>query len=1265
MDTPDRDRSTATDVEVLIAEAKSLYPDEIDRLQQIEAVREEAERRQHLRTFMHARTGDARPTALCLSGGGIRSATFSLGVVQGLASRHLLAKFHYLSSVSGGGYLASWLSAWIRNEGARRQREADRKSDLAAAAGTNRKVRQQVDLDVFNGAQAHVFDQLSHAEAGQPEEPLPLRKLRAYSNYLSPMRGISADALTLLAIYARNLVLNWVVLIPALSALLLLPRIHMAVLHRSLSPPGVATFLALLSVALIAWTVAYMASDLPAAPGSEEPVGERLKEHSPLRPHKVLLPLVLPLASAAIVISWLVAWHARGLDPLPWMRHAFAPAGEIWLLWLLRCIRWPDAMSFMTASAVHGLLLAAAGGAVVQLAGSVLGGTVLRRLRDIESGSRPASAAAALAVTVSGALTGAGLYLLIHGLISMSSGTGREDLRLLGLLGVPLLLLLFWLGVTLYAGWRRPLGHEDEREWWARAAARWLAFALGWLLAFGLVLYLPGALLSWSGLRGGEETAALGLGTGALGIVVAVVGYLSKHGPAWRKRVETIAEKTGMRLLDLAAIIFIVLFLAGLSFGVTLVMGTHAELRERQEHPPRRACTYPPCVHWTDVGIHRYERSLTTVPPLPLVFALGGLLTVSLLLSHRLGVNAFSLHSLYGNRLVRAYLAASRFYEERRPHWFTGFDPKDNIPMNELWPRPGVGAAPPAVGHEGAQPHPPRLLHVVNMALNLVQPSGKRLEWQDRKAAPFTVSPLFSGSTVTNYVRSSAYIESPHRQGISLGAAMTISGAAASPNMGCHSSMPLAFVMTLFNVRLGMWMPNPKWPELSGEIDRWPWRRDEPTLGLGALMSEALGLTSAESRFLNLSDGGHFDNMALYEMVRRRCGRIVLIDAVEDPDYTYDELLGTLRKIRVDMGIVIEFPEGLPGPQDKKRSGRAVATGHIRYATADRDAQDGTIVLIKPLLEPEERKAAADPSTQKRLLLPLDVRRYAEESARGKVRFPQQPTSDQFFDEAQFESYRMLGLHIAATAFEDGSLDPAIPPATPTAPVPVLMPSAESAPAPAATPEKDSSSLLDQMRDSMGLVAATAVVSAITVTGVVKLADTNVRISNPELRLASEPMQAPSIDVSALQGSVQKAASAADALTVEAARLAAHAASAAGGVVTVGQRANEAASAVADFRERLKGSLPGPGGPITVKLDPSYAKALSEAASNVKRAADGSEAAAGASRSAASDASQAASAAASAVAGMNAAAGKLEEIRKLIEQMPPRPNARGGNKESP
>ena len=144
-------------------------------------------------------TGDAAsPCALCISGGGIRSATFALGAIQGLAEHGLLGQFHYLSTVSGGGYIGSWLTAWVNR-----------------AKGIDRVVPAL----------------RSDAPPPLPGAPDPIRHLRDYNSYLSPRRGaLSADFWTLIATILRNILLNWMVLIPLLMAALMLPRLYLSAL---------------------------------------------------------------------------------------------------------------------------------------------------------------------------------------------------------------------------------------------------------------------------------------------------------------------------------------------------------------------------------------------------------------------------------------------------------------------------------------------------------------------------------------------------------------------------------------------------------------------------------------------------------------------------------------------------------------------------------------------------------------------------------------------------------------------------------------------------------------------------------------------------------------------------------------------------------------------------------------------------------------------------------------------------------------------------
>ncbi|HWW76863.1 MAG TPA: hypothetical protein VNZ44_15800, partial [Pyrinomonadaceae bacterium] len=166
---------------------------------------------------------DEGRSAICLSGGGIRSGTFALGVLQSLAGRNslgrsFLERFDFLSTVSGGGYIGGWLSAWIHRH----------EDGLRGVVGE------------LNGA--------TRASKLDPE-PEPLRHLRDYSNFITPKTGIlSADSWTFIIIYVRNLLLNWVVLVPLLASLLVIPRVSVATV---LAPMRWRTVAGLLALSLV------------------------------------------------------------------------------------------------------------------------------------------------------------------------------------------------------------------------------------------------------------------------------------------------------------------------------------------------------------------------------------------------------------------------------------------------------------------------------------------------------------------------------------------------------------------------------------------------------------------------------------------------------------------------------------------------------------------------------------------------------------------------------------------------------------------------------------------------------------------------------------------------------------------------------------------------------------------------------------------------------------------------------------------------------
>ena len=277
---------------------------------------------------------------------------------------------------------------------------------------------------------------------------------------------------------------------------------------------------------------------------------------------------------------------------------------------------------------------------------------------------------------------------------------------------------------------------------------------------------------------------------------------------------------------------------------------------------------------------------------------------------------------------------------------------------------------------------PPRLMHVINTTLNLV--GGKNLAWQQRRAEPFSISPLHAGCFRLGYRDSREYGD-----GISIGTAAATSGAAASSNMGYYTTSPvLSLLLTFFNVRLGWWLGNP------GKFGNETYMLPAPKYSIKPVLDEAFGLTDDQNKYVYLTDGGHFENLGIYEMVLRRCHIIFASDGAQDEAYHFSDLGNAVRKIRIDLGIKIEF-KSIPihGGGEGKPSGTYWALGRIRYSDIDEKAEDGILLYFKPAVYGNE---------------PRDVLEYKE----SYPAFPHQSTADQFFDEPQFESYRMLGSFI-------------------------------------------------------------------------------------------------------------------------------------------------------------------------------------------------------------------------------------------------------------
>jgi hypothetical protein len=273
--------------------------------------------------------------------------------------------------------------------------------------------------------------------------------------------------------------------------------------------------------------------------------------------------------------------------------------------------------------------------------------------------------------------------------------------------------------------------------------------------------------------------------------------------------------------------------------------------------------------------------------------------------------------------------------------------------------------------------------HLINAAVNL--PSSVSPTLRERRSDFFLFSKCWTGSQATGYWQTSEW--KPDASDLDLGTAMAISGAAASPQMGLATVRPLSSLMTLLNIRLGFWITRPGTPK--------------GTPGFWCLLKEMTGLGMKESdRWLNLSDGGHIENMGVYELLRRRCKFIICVDGEADPLSTFQGKLTLVRHAQIDFGVRIE-PRLIELRQDMKSQ---LSRTHfhlfkVKYPESKgRPEATGLMLYLKLSMTGDE---------------PELLKRYRAINSE----FPHQSTLDQFFDEEQFEVYRQLGVHVAEGAF--------------------------------------------------------------------------------------------------------------------------------------------------------------------------------------------------------------------------------------------------------
>jgi Patatin-like phospholipase len=834
---------------------------------------------------------------LAFSGGGIRSATFNLGVLQGLQELDLLRHIDYLSTVSGGGFIGSWLMANVR-------RSAN-----------------------WLGRLTDWSDSIAH--------------LRAHSNYLAPRSGIlSADTWNMGNSWFRNAILIQLTGLAWLFALLQ----GTLVVFRLFLLAGQCTFL--LGFSWAAWVMAIGAVFLIVA-----------------IPYNLYGTSSNSGGSKRRRARWV-----RRLAVTPGWVGACALASQFWATAPLISNAWPCLAGLNSYS---GLLKTAWSPWRFILLAAVVGFFVitmftLRRHRWH-------------AIWISLCCTSV-LYLELVGiflLFRIWSGLGDIANGLGFVFGPSLVLLAFSVCVLLLIGFTGRNTDEARREWWTRLGT-WLGIFAGiGLFVCGIAVFGPWLVLhffTWAGTDYKKTVQSIKWSAILSWLGTVVGGLFAGKSSKTDGEGDTASSTLLEALARVGGFLFIVgSFLLGSTLLFILIFEIFAsEPTVSTAHPLHVLC----------------ELSVTKI-----AFAFIAALGIGSVFSWFFEINIFGLNQFYRNRLVRCYLGATRWTPGvRKPNPFTKFDFRDDLGLSRFR-TDSPGADLPNMNTPALECGPYRgPLPILNCALNLG--GSTDLSLNTRHSASFTLTSLRCGSDRPKVGYAPTW--SPNgsfADGVPLGQAVSISGAAVSPNMGYNTSPLVAFLLTMFNVRLGWWFPNPG--QVGWSHSKPVWRRRGMSFSLFYLVMDLLGIADEKRNFLSVSDGGHFENLAIYELIRRRCKLIIACDAECDQQLQFGGLGNMIRICETDFGAMIDIDVKSIRPGKEGHSLAHCAVGTIKYCSGE----IGRLIYLKASMTGDED---------------VNIAQFRS----SHPAFPHESTSNQFYSEDQFESYRKLGLHIVRSSFK-------------------------------------------------------------------------------------------------------------------------------------------------------------------------------------------------------------------------------------------------------
>ena len=354
------------------------------------------------------------------------------------------------------------------------------------------------------------------------------------------------------------------------------------------------------------------------------------------------------------------------------------------------------------------------------------------------------------------------------------------------------------------------------------------------------------------------------------------------------------------------------------------------------------------------------------------------IIAVVMLIALLTNLNYFGITRMYRDRLMETFMPDKKAVSTG--NWQPAFD-ADITSLSKL--------------------HAIRPYHIINANIVLVDCDSDK--FRGRGGDSFIMSPKSCGSEATGYVKTDNWLGDR----MNLPTAVAISGAALNPNSGgsgrgISKNRLVSFLLAFLQIRLGYWATNPK--ICNGDKRRIITKIFKPNYLFPGLYQGLLGKgLDDNSTWTELTDGGHFDNTGVYELIRRKVNVIVLSMAGADPEYQFSDLANLMQKVRVDFGVFIDLNDNDLRPLIPDESGANKATGFVTAKIKYADGIIGKLIII---------------ATTAITAMPADVFSYKKEHPL----FPHEPTSDQFYDEQQLEAYRELGFHIARECINDNKV---------------------------------------------------------------------------------------------------------------------------------------------------------------------------------------------------------------------------------------------------